>query len=128
MMNYKDRKEIMDLIASYGDVPIIMECFHTISYNSHDDYWSATYDVRKLMELDDFDLGYVQHIIKTSLEYPSVKSDDVVSGKRRVYLTGSEKYSFRDCEDWYVAATVDGIPTEAFVVAVDISTDRTTYD
>ena len=126
-MDDKDRKEIMNLIAAYGDLPIIMECVHVVRYDSHDDHWSATYDIRKLMELDDFALGYVRHIIKTSIEHPPVKSDDVISGKRRVYLTGSVKYSFRDCEDWYASAIVNTIPADACVIDVDISTDCTNW-
>ena len=113
-MNNQDRKEINDLIAKYDGNPIIIDCCHTIRYNSHDDVWSAVYDVHKLLTLDDYELGYVCDIIKSALK----------NGKS-ITIYSSTKYSFRDIDGWYSSAIADVIPIGAVVIEVDIITDNT---
>lgn len=74
------------------------------------DTWTRTYDVAKLLELDEFEISYVARHIAAAIE----SSDNVVD------TTSSIKYSFQDCEDWYSSCELASIPDNYAVKTLHI--------
>ena len=115
-----DLVELDALLLSFGK-PVVMRVEHTISrhYDEDDslpdDIESETYDVAKLLHLDENSLRYVEHILKAALT--GAKESCSVSREASV------KYSFRDCPDWYAPAAIQVIPEGAVVIDVFLQTD-----
>ena len=72
-------------------------------------YWSAVYDLDRLLELPEYELGYVQRIIDAAMDGQEI-------------IGTSIKYSFQDCEDWYQSAEVDGVPSGYTVREITLET------
>lgn len=94
----QDLKNLLETL--YSNRLAIVVNHHVYRGRGYVDSWCRTYDVAKLLELDEFELGYVERILKSTLE----NSDSTID------MGTSVKYSFQDCDDWYSSAELTVIP------------------
>ena len=108
-MGHPTKDDVAALLADRSEPMIVLDIEH-YRYLGRGvcDTWRRKYDVRKLMELDEYEINYVSHIIHSALKY----------GSGTVHT--SVKYSFQDCESWYAPCEAREIPPEATIIDIDI--------
>ena len=100
---------LREKVAARPEPVILLEVSHYQYYGRGEhNSWCETYDLRKLMALDDYELTYVARIIESALDQDNCT----------VYT--SMKYSFQDCQDWYEGATVCEIPPGATIIYANV--------
>jgi hypothetical protein len=108
-MSHPTKEEVLALLAERSEPLVVMDVAHyRYLGGGHCDTWQRKYDVRKLADLDDYNLSYVTHIVMSALKH----------GSGTVHT--SVKYSFQDCESWYEACEAREIPPDATIINMDI--------
>lgn len=96
-------QDLRDLHQSLYNSNLVITVYHHVYFGRGDIHkWSRIYSVAKLLELDEFELSYVDRILRSVLE----SSDSVMD------IMASRKYSFQDCDDWYSVAELASVPAD----------------